>query len=125
MFLAASNGGSGAFGLFWLVLIGLVFFFLVIRPQRSRQRQALQVRQSLAPGAQVQTTFGLLARVVAVEDNVVVLEVAPGVHSRYLPAAVARIVTPADPAVQPAQDRPEEPALSDTGGGMRQDRPQR
>ncbi len=67
-------------------------YALVIRPQRVRARALGQVRAALAPGRRVMTTAGIHATVVEVEDGLVVLEVAPGVHVRFADAAVVRIV---------------------------------
>ncbi|MET9340572.1 preprotein translocase subunit YajC [Nonomuraea sp. NPDC003804] len=77
-----------------LVLLVVVFYFLLIRPQRKRQQEAVQMQNSLAPGARVMTTTGLFATVVAVDNEDVILEVAPGVETRWVKAAIGRVVTP-------------------------------
>ncbi len=77
-----------------LVLLVVVFYFLLIRPQRKRQQEAVQMQNSLAPGARVMTTTGLFATVVAVDNEDVILEVAPGVETRWVKAAVGRVLTP-------------------------------
>jgi preprotein translocase subunit YajC len=93
--LAQSSGGGGALGILLpLALMFGIFYFLIIRPGRNRQRQAIQVQSSLTPGVEVMTTAGLFARVSSVEDDVVVLEVAPGVQSRYSKQAILRVITP-------------------------------
>lgn len=79
------------------IIILLAFWLLIIRPARNRQRQQLNLQRELAPGQHVMTTSGLHATVSAVEDDVVVLEVAPGVTMRWAKQAVARII-PAEPA---------------------------
>ncbi len=109
--LAASSSGSSLGAIIPLVLIVLVGYFLLVRPARARQREMSSVRSRITPGAQVQTTAGLLATVVSVEDDIVVLEVAPGVHSRYLAAAIARIITP-----EPMPETIEAPDGDDTTG---------
>ena len=91
-------------GLLPLILLILAFYFLIMRPARTRQRQERAVQESLRPGVEVMTTGGLFATVSAVEDDVVVLEIAPGVTARYVKQAVARIVTPV--AGSPADDQP-------------------
>jgi preprotein translocase subunit YajC len=91
----SSGGGALSFVLPIIILIAL-FYFLLIRPQRKRTQQAQQVRSNLVPGVEVMTTFGLYATVVEVHDNEVVLEVAPGVRSRFASAAVGKVVTPQD-----------------------------
>ncbi|HEU4490080.1 MAG TPA: preprotein translocase subunit YajC [Jiangellales bacterium] len=79
-----------------LVLVVVVFWLFIIRPQRNRARELSRVQGSLAPGQQVMTGSGLYATVAVVEDDHVVLEVAPGVLSRYARQAVVRVVD--DPA---------------------------
>ena len=82
---------------FALLVFGL--YVLVIRPQRVRARALAEVRAGLEPGRRVMTTAGIHATVVAMEDGVVVLEVAPGVHVRFADAAVVRLLDePTGPA---------------------------
>ncbi|MFI9595168.1 preprotein translocase subunit YajC [Nonomuraea sp. NPDC052265] len=82
-----------------LILLVVVFYFLLIRPQRKRQQEALQMQNSLAPGARVMTTTGLFATVVAVDNEDVVLEIAPGIETRWIKAAIGRVVQPGDAPV--------------------------
>ena len=100
--LAAGSGGSsgksGGLGpLIPFLLIAVVGYLLLVRPARARQRRALENRQAIEPGVEVTTTAGLIATVVAVDDDTVTLEVAPGVHSRYVKAAIGRVNTPPEP----------------------------
>ncbi len=88
-----------------LVVLAVLFYLLLIRPQRNRQRQAQALLSKLAPGDQVMTSSGLFGTVAEVEDDAVYLEVAPDVEIRFLKAAVQRIVTPAGEVV--AADEPE------------------
>lgn len=89
------SSGSSAFPL--LILVGLFFvaYFVLIRPARSRQRAAmdrdLENRRQIAVGEEVITTSGLIATIVAKTDDEVTLEIAPGVHARYVPAAIMRL----------------------------------
>ncbi|MEO3870205.1 preprotein translocase subunit YajC [Nonomuraea sp. B12E4] len=86
-----------------LILLVVVFYFLLIRPQRKRQQEAVQMQNSLTPGARVMTTTGLFGTVVAVDNEDVILEVAPGIETRWVKAAIGRVVTPGDAAsVEPA-----------------------
>lgn len=73
-----------------LLVLVLAYFLLVLRPQRSRLRALREVQGSLAPGRRVLTSAGLMATVHAVEDGVVVLEIAPGTHARFAIGAVVR-----------------------------------
>ncbi|GLW06372.1 hypothetical protein Misp01_15020 [Microtetraspora sp. NBRC 13810] len=79
-----------------LILIVVVFYFLLIRPQRKRQQEQQRMQNSLAPGTRVMTTTGLFAEVVAVDGDDVVLEVAPGVQTRWVKAAIGKVLDPQD-----------------------------
>jgi preprotein translocase subunit YajC len=79
-----------------IVLVFVGFYFLMIRPQRRRQQQVAQQQNTVVPGARVRTTAGMYATVIAVEDNDVILEVAPGVDVRFLKRAIMEVVTPAE-----------------------------
>jgi preprotein translocase subunit YajC len=86
-----SHGSSYLFPIIIVVLFG-VLYFVMIRPQRNRQRQAAQTQNQIVPGQRVRTTAGMYATVVALEDGDVVLEVAPGVKVRYMRRAVMDVV---------------------------------
>jgi preprotein translocase subunit YajC len=96
---AASSSGSSATLLIWLIAIAAIFYLLILRPARRRQQQSAQVQSQLVPGVQVVTTAGLYGTVSAVEDDVVVLEVAPGVTNRYAKQAIMRVLTPREEPV--------------------------
>jgi preprotein translocase, YajC subunit len=76
-----------------LILLVVVFYFLLIRPQRRRQQEQTRLQNSLTAGSRVMTTTGLFATVIVVEDDDVVLEIAPGVETRWLKAAIGRVLT--------------------------------
>ena len=75
-----------------LLLIGLLWFMGA--PQRKMRKEQAALMESLAPGADIMTHGGLYGTVVAIEDDVVVLETAPGVTMRWAKRAIATIVTP-------------------------------
>jgi preprotein translocase subunit YajC len=89
-----------------LILLVGVFYFLLIRPQRKRQQEQVQMQNTLAPGARIMTTTGLFATVARIEDDDVILEVAPGVETRWLKAAIGRVVTPVEGTSDAEADRP-------------------
>jgi preprotein translocase subunit YajC len=89
---AAKSGGNPLMSLLPLILIVVVFYFLLIRPQRRRQQQQSQLQNQIVPGQRVMTTAGLLATVVAVEDDALVLEIAPGVEVRFVKQAIAQVL---------------------------------
>ena len=104
-----SSGKSSGSPYGTLVLLALVVLVVVMfsRSQRSKQRRMLEQRSAISVGVEVVTTAGLLAQVVDMDDETVTLEIAPGVHSKFLRQAVVRVVDP------PAPDEPETEATDD------------
>jgi preprotein translocase subunit YajC len=74
-----------------LILFGGLLFLMFSRTRRQ-QREIQQVQANLRVGVLVMTTAGLYATVVEVDDQVVVLETAPGQRSRWDRRAVSRIL---------------------------------
>ncbi|MGB9378281.1 MAG: preprotein translocase subunit YajC [Mycobacteriales bacterium] len=91
---AAKSGGGGYTGLLLLVALMIFTYFVLVRPQSRRKKQLQLTQASLQPGAEVMTTAGLFATVVDFDDESVTLETSPGVHNRYVRAAVAKIIAP-------------------------------
>jgi preprotein translocase subunit YajC len=87
----AAGAGNGGFTtiLFLLLLFGVVYF-LMIRPQQKRRREAQQMQSSLGPGDRIVTIGGLHGTIVTVDDDLAVLEVAPGVELTFARPAIAR-----------------------------------
>ena len=89
--LAQSSSGSGTLGfLLPLVLMGGIFYFLLIRPQQRTRRRAAQLLQSLEVGDEVQTIGGIFGTIRELDDDSVLIEVAPDVEVRFLRGAIAR-----------------------------------
>jgi preprotein translocase subunit YajC len=109
---SSSGGGSYTFLIVIVVLFGLLYF-VMIRPQRNRQRQAQAMQNTVQPGQRVRTTAGMYATVVEADDTDVVLEVAPGVHMRFLRRAVMETLPdddgPAGPGTEAADSSFDEP----------------
>ncbi|HET6625721.1 MAG TPA: preprotein translocase subunit YajC [Nocardioidaceae bacterium] len=79
-------------GILPLVLIVLAFWFLVIRPSRKRQQDMTRVQNSVEAGSRVMLGSGIYGTVVAVADDTVQLEVAPGTAIKVARQAVVRVV---------------------------------
>ncbi|MEJ2201389.1 MAG: preprotein translocase subunit YajC [Desulfuromonadaceae bacterium] len=62
-----------------LVAMFAIFYFLLIRPQQKRAKEHKQLIESLKIGDQVVTAGGLHGKVAALQDTVVMIEVAAGV----------------------------------------------
>jgi len=113
---AAAKSGSGnyTFLIVIVVLFGLLYF-VMIRPQRNKQRQAQAMQSQVRPGQRVRTTAGLYATVVDTDDTDVVLEVAPGINLRFLRRAIMDVLPDEDGTEAAGAGSPEhaEPAATD------------
>lgn len=80
----------------FLIILALAFgaMWLMTSRTRKQQKEAANFRANLTPGQEVMTGSGLFATVVDVEDDVVTLETSPGVTSRWLRPAIAKLVDP-------------------------------
>jgi preprotein translocase subunit YajC len=73
---AGSTGQSNPFITFLpLILVFVVFYFFMIRPQMKKQKELNQYRTSLKKGDKVITTGGIYGRVYEVRDNYVTIDV--------------------------------------------------
>jgi preprotein translocase subunit YajC len=91
--IAAQAQGGGSFTpLLLIVLLFGVMYFMMIRPQQKRRREAQQMQSALGAGDQVVTIGGLHATVLEVTDDVVTVEIAPGVPARFARPAIARVI---------------------------------
>jgi preprotein translocase YajC subunit len=95
---AASKSSSGSLNILLIIVVLFgVLYFVMIRPQRNRQRKAQQQANAVAPGTRVRTTAGMYATVVAVDGDDVILEVAPGVEVRYVKRAIMQVLPGEEP----------------------------
>ncbi len=84
-----------------ILVIGVAAMWFMSTRARKQQREAMSFRDNLQPGQEVMTGSGLFGTVVSVEGDVVTLESTPGNESRWLKAAIAKLV---DPPVEDDED---------------------
>ena len=85
---------QGVQSIIFLVLLIVVFYFMLIRPQKRRVEQHRQLIESVGPGDDIVTIGGLHGRVVSVDDDDVVIEPTSGMELRFVKSAIARRVGP-------------------------------
>jgi preprotein translocase subunit YajC len=94
-----------------LILMALIFvamYFLMIRPQRKRMREAQELQRSMEEGDEVITNAGVYGFITAIDGDVIWLEIAENVEIRVARAAIARVIQ--------AVDTPESTAAPAPGG---------
>jgi preprotein translocase subunit YajC len=75
-----------------LPLFFLVFYFLLIRPQQKKMREHADLVGSVEPGDDVLTNGGLYGTIVAIDGQVMELEIADGVVVRIQRSAIAELI---------------------------------
>ncbi|RJG07115.1 preprotein translocase subunit YajC [Noviherbaspirillum cavernae] len=75
-----------------IILMFVVLYFLMIRPQMKRQKEQKSMMEALAKGDEVVTAGGILGKVVKVTDAYVTLEIADGTEVVAQKASVATLL---------------------------------
>ncbi len=70
--------------------MGVIFYFLLIRPQRRRAMQQRDLVESLGVGDDIVTVGGMFGTIRAMDDDSITVEVAPGTDIRMMKSAILR-----------------------------------
>jgi preprotein translocase subunit YajC len=92
---AAAAGGdmlSSLTGMLPLVLMFVVLYFVMIRPQMKKQKEHRAMIDALAKGDEVATAGGLLGKVTRLGDVYLTLELAPGVEVQLQRSAIIQVL---------------------------------
>jgi preprotein translocase subunit YajC len=92
------QGGNPYGSLIFLVLIIVVFYFFMIRPQVKRQKELTNYRNSLKKGDKIVTTGGIYGKIAEIEDQAIIIEVEDKMRLKVDKNAVLR--DPSDIAQQ-------------------------
>lgn len=78
---APAAGGMGTFtGILPIILIFVVFYFFMIRPQSKRQKEIKKQREAMKAGDSVVTSGGIYGKVKDIKDTTVIVEIADNVR---------------------------------------------
>jgi preprotein translocase subunit YajC len=89
---AAPAGGSSLMSMLPLVLMFVVLYFVMIRPQMKKQKEHKAMIDAIAKGDEVVTNGGLLGKITKVGDIYLSLEVANGVEVQCQRGAVIQVL---------------------------------
>ena len=75
-----------------MVAIFVVFYFLLIRPQQKKQKEARAMLDALEKGNEVVTAGGVLGRIVKLDEQYVTVEVAPNTQMIVQRGAISQLL---------------------------------
>lgn len=112
---AQSLGGSGALeSLLPLVLIFVVFYFLLIRPQQKKQKQHREMLQALRRGDRIVTAGGIIGQITKINsESELTLEIAESVRVRVARGMISDVLAKTES--QEEEDAERELEIADKG----------
>ncbi len=87
----AADGAGGLFNFLPFILMFVIFYFLLIRPQQKKAKMHTQMVESLKKGDKLITSGGIYGKIISLEETAVVIEIANKVHIKVLRNNVAVI----------------------------------
>jgi len=90
--IGGAGGQSILSALMLPVLLLVVFYFLLIRPQNKRAKEQRDMLSKVAAGDEIATTGGILGKVVEVGDQFVTLEIANDVNIKLQKFQIAQVL---------------------------------
>ena len=89
---AAAPEGNALMGMLPIILMFVILYFLMIRPQMKRQKEHRNLIAALAKGDEVVTAGGLLGKVTKLGEGYVSAEIANGVEVQLQRSAVVQVL---------------------------------
>jgi len=102
---AGQEAGSPIISLLPLILIFLIFYFLLIRPQKKQMQKHQETVNALKKGDEIVTTGGIHGKVTALKGKEIEVEIAPNIRITLNKQAVAGLKS--EPLQQEGQQRKE------------------
>jgi len=89
---AAAGGDAGFIGFLPIILMFVLLYFLMIRPQMKRAKETKAMIEALQKGDEVIAAGGVLGRVTRISDAYISLEIAPNMEINVQRAAVQMLL---------------------------------
>ncbi len=86
----AAGGANPLISLLPIILVFVVFYFFMIRPQMKKQKELNNYRNALEKGDKIVTTGGIYGRVSEVKDNIVIMDAGGDVKLKIDKSAVLK-----------------------------------
>lgn len=91
---AAASPDAGFMSFLPIILMFVVLYFVMIRPQMKRQKEQKSMIEALAKNNEVITAGGIIGKITKVSDNFVTVEVSDGVEIQVQKSAVTTLLPP-------------------------------
>jgi preprotein translocase subunit YajC len=89
---AGGDMSSSLMGMLPLVLMFVVLYFIMIRPQMKRQKEHKMMLEALAKGDEVATAGGIVGKVTKIGESILAVEIANGVEVQVQRHAVVQVL---------------------------------
>lgn len=93
---SSNSGGGAAFQIVFFGAIFLAMYFLLLRPQRKRARESMELQRGIAINDEVELSSGIIGFVADIDDQEgwIWLDIADGVEIRIRRGAIAKKIVP-------------------------------
>lgn len=85
------QGTQGGMQIFFLVAMFVLFYFMLIRPQRQQQKKRLEMLKALKVGDKIVTTGGIFGSITKINEKSLRVKIAPNVEVRVERGGVGRV----------------------------------
>jgi preprotein translocase subunit YajC len=102
---AQENPGGTITMLVYLAVFGVMFYFLLIRPQSKQRKEHEALLQNIKSGDRVLTGGGIIGLVANVKEKTFVVKIADNVKVEVVKSAVTSVIQKADAAAEPAEKK--------------------
>ena len=96
--MAPNPGGGGGGSQIWsflpIILIFIIFYFLLIRPQQKRAKEHRKLLENLKAGEYVLTSGGIYGKITGIRENIITLEISDKVRVKVSRGNIATVVKP-------------------------------
>ncbi len=89
---AAGVDSGGLMSFLPLILMFAVLYFIMIRPQMKRQKETKAMLEALSVGDEVVTSGGIMGKVTALKDQIIVVEISAGIEVQLQKGAITTVL---------------------------------
>ena len=119
---AGTAAGAGIATFLPLILLVLIWYFLLLRPQNKKQKETQKMLDALKKGDKVVTVGGIHGTVSNVREDTVTLKVDDNCHIEFNRASIHQVLTPKPLVVEPKDEKKGKDVSPDASGKDKKDK---